>query len=115
METSWERFEAPANRLGGQLVHFGDVLGASAWRLVDISGTSRSAVHRPEASFESLEAFQKRPFGPLKRFRDSVPDKATFECILLVIFCIFSKLKNEASIEKMILFVVPEPFRSGGS
>ena len=115
METSWERFEAPANRLGDELVHFGDVLGASRGRLVDISGTSRSAVDRPEASFESLEALQKRPFGPLKRFRDSVPDKATFGCILLVIFCIFSNLKNVPSIEKMILVVVPEPFRSGGS
>ena len=90
METSWERFEAPTNRLGDELVHVGDVLGASRGRLVDISGTSRSAVDRPEASFESLEAFQKRPFGPLKRFRDSVPDKATFGCILLVIFCINS-------------------------
>ena len=96
-------------------MHLGDVLRASRGRLVDISGTSRSAVDRPEASFESLEAFQKRPFGPLKRFRDSVPDKATFGCILLVIFCIFSNLKNEPSIEKMILFVIPEPFRSGGS
>ena len=100
METSWERFETPVNRLGDELVHFEDVLGASRGRLVDISGTSRSAVDRPEASFESLEAFQKRPFGSLKRFRDSVPDKATLQCILLVIFCIFSNLKHEHSIEK---------------
>ena len=96
-------------------MHFGDVLGTSRGRLVDISGTSRNAVDRPEASFESLEAFQKRPFGPSKRFRDSVPDKATFGCILLVIFCIFSDLKNKHSIEKMIVFVVPEPFRTSGS